>query len=549
VIGLGGTSQSPSRMLLVKPTTRSGETVTSPNSGLLRQTTQTLASVTLFGALGAANALKIEVPGPLRPSAEAGGQPGTSVVRYGVQGASGATPVLRITLGTGKPMELTSQQLFGKGGVVLPLGVADVTIGAPAHSLTGLDGSPPTQLPNGTSASAAADFIRISVPGKLKVPGGTTPVGGPPGTVLNPVLTALSSGAQPLTSALQKALATAGLDVADVRVGHLEASSTVPVGGIVCATPINPLNESRKDVSATTVPAGQTFTYDIRVPNRGTSPVTNVTVDDTYAAGLQFVSSTPAPASRGTNTLHYNLGTIQPNQVVVIVQTFRVPADAPNGTVYKNDAVIRGTYQGMTLPPVTVHVPGPTVAPAGSGPCNLQHSTKFASNTQVKTGENFGYFVNVLNSGGQACTNVVVRDTLINGVRFVSCTDGCTHSGQTVTWRIGTLQAGQSRVLSVIVKTVATSGTLPNRADVTADSGTPGHPSTGGPTVSGVSVPAPGRPASGAEAAAPAAPAAAPAAAAAPARALPMTGLPADPAALGLTLLVGTGVLLRRRSS
>jgi len=335
VIGLGGTSQSPSRMLLVKPTTRSGETVTSPNSGLLRQTTQTLASVTLFGALGAANALKIEVPGPLRPSAEAGGQPGTSVVRYGVQGASGATPVLRITLGTGKPMELTSQQLFGKGGVVLPLGVADVTIGAPAHSLTGLEGSPPTQLPNGTSASAAADFIRISVPGKLKVPGGTTPVGGPPGTVLNPVLTALSSGAQPLTSALQKAPATAGLDVADVRVGHLEASSTVPVGGIVCATPINPLNESRKDVSATTVPAGQTFTYDIRVPNRGTSPVTNVTVDDTYAAGLQFVSSMPAPASRGTNTLHYNLGTIQPNQVVVIVQTFRVPANAPNGTVYK----------------------------------------------------------------------------------------------------------------------------------------------------------------------------------------------------------------------
>ncbi len=157
--------------------------------------------------------------------------------------------------------------------------------------------------------------------------------------------------------------------------------------------------------------------------------------------------------------------------------------------------------------------------------------------------------MNVLNSGGQACTNVVVRDTLINGVRFVSCTDGCTHSGQTVTWRIGTLQAGQSRVLSVIVKTVATSGTLPNGADVTADSGTPGHPSTGGPTVSGVSVPAPGRPASGAEAAAPAAPAAAPAAAAAPARALPMTGLPAVPAALGLTLLVGTGVLLRRRRS
>ncbi|MGI9157419.1 MAG: hypothetical protein ACR2FG_12435, partial [Marmoricola sp.] len=255
VIGLGGTSQSLSRTLLVKPTTAAGKTVSNPNSGLLSQTTQALAPVTLFA--GTPAALKIEVLGPLQLSAEAGGQPGTSVVSYGVQGASGADPVLRITVGTGKPMELTSQQLFGNGGVVLPLGVADVTIGAPAHSLTGLEGSKPTQLANGTSASAAADFIRISVPGKLMTPGGPAPVGGPLGTVLNPVLSPVLAGLQPLTSAPQAALASAGLNVADVRIGHLEASSTVPVGGIVCAAPINPLNESRKDVSATTVPAGQ----------------------------------------------------------------------------------------------------------------------------------------------------------------------------------------------------------------------------------------------------------------------------------------------------
>ena len=258
------------------------------------------------------------------------------------------------------------------------------------------------------------------MPGKLPVPG-QNPFGtGSPFEPLNELLNPILAGIEPLSAGLQDALADLGL--ADLRVGHLEASSTVPVGGIDCAAGDNPLSESRKDVSATSVIAGQTFNYTLRIPNRGTSPITNVTVEDTYSAALQFVSSVPAPASHTGNVLKYNLGTLDPNEFATIILTFKVPNNAAPGTVY--------TQQGRDqrhLQRRPGHLPGPGHRtdrrghPPG-GNCNLSGSSKYASNTHVKTGENFGYFVNVFNSGGTTCNNVVVKDTLINGVSFRAAT-------------------------------------------------------------------------------------------------------------------------------
>ncbi|MGB8650829.1 MAG: hypothetical protein WCD35_09220 [Mycobacteriales bacterium] len=535
VVGtLGGTSDTASRTTLVQPTKADGSVVTTGKSGLLGETTLTLAPLTLFK--GTPLEITIEALKDIRLSAAAGGVPGTSVVSYGAVGATGTTPVLKLTIG-GQTQTLTAQQVFGGKGIVLALGAADVVIGAPAHSLTGLPGTSPTTAADGTSASAAADFVRVTVPGQLPVPT-ADPFDGPLSplnTIVNPVLSGLSSALGPI----QDALTSAGLDVADLRQGHLEASSAVPAGGIDCGSDDNPLNESRKDVSATAVTPGQTFTYAVRVPNRGTDPVTDVTVDDTYSAGLEFVSSVPAPASRGSHTLHYALGTLAPNAFRTVVMTFRAPADAPAGTVYHNDAVITGTYHGRTVTQ-PVAVDGPTVVTALSGGCNLSGSTKYASNTKVTPGETFGYFVNVFNSGDQPCTGVVVSDTLDNGVRFVSCTDGCAHSGQDVTWKLGTVAPGQSLVLGVLVDVVATSGTLPNSADVTPASGIPGHPSTPGPTVTTTSVARDGEPATLAgsgelphtgtgE--------------------LPHTGLPTGPAVAGVLLLLGAAAGLRRRTA
>jgi uncharacterized repeat protein (TIGR01451 family) len=507
---IDGTSDSLSRTALYKGT---------GNYGVLGQTTLNLAPLTVLK--GTPLETRIEVLRPIQLTAQAAGTPGSAKVSYGAPGASGTTPVVKVTI-AGSSQTLTSQQVFGDRGYVIPLGAADITIGGKAHSLTGLEGTSPALAASGPSASAAVDFVRVTVPGTLATPG-TDPLDGPL-SPLNAALNPLLSGLSAITGPIGSALASAGLNLADLRQGHLEASASVPVGGVVCDS--GPLDESMKDVSALHVAPGDSFTYAIRIPNRGASDVTDVKVVDTYDSRLQFASSVPAPASHSGNTLTYNLGTLHPNDFRTIVMTFTVPDDAVKGTVYRNDAVITGVYNGQPISK-PVGVDGPTVGGARSGPCNLSGSTKYASNTRVMTGEDFGYFVNVLNSGSEPCRDTTVTDTLIDGVTFVSCSDSCTHDGQDVTWKLGTVAPGQSRVLYVIVKVTATSGRLPNTAKVSSPSGTGGNPATPGPLVTDDTVPSPGLPADGPVA-------------------LPRTGLPVGIAVTGLLLLGGLAVLRRR---
>jgi uncharacterized repeat protein (TIGR01451 family) len=210
------------------------------------------------------------------------------------------------------------------------------------------------------------------------------------------------------------------------------------------------------------------------------------------------------------------------------VMTFRVPSGADIGTKYSNTAVITAVYGGQNITK-TVSTPYPSVDGAGVGPCDLSRSTKFASHVKVKHGENFTYYINVFNQGGQACEDIVVKDALNSGTRFVSCTYSCTHSGQLVTWKISSLAPGASRMLAVTVTTVAFSGRLPNAADITPASGTGGTPRTGGPYVTTTSVLAPSNPASRG------------------ANEFPRTGASPLAALAGLVLL-GAGVMLRRRA-
>ena len=324
---------------------------------------------------------------------------------------------------------------------------------------------------------------------------------------------------------------TGQITLLSVTVGDITARATAPAGGVNCQTLTpNPLNESRKDASAKTVNPGQTFDYTITVPNRGNADLTNVVVRDTVhgSPALELVSSTPSPTSHSGNTYTFSLGTIAPNQVKTIVMTFRVPASADIGTDYSNTAVITAIYGGKPITH-TVTTPYPSVDGPGVGPCDLSRSTKFASHIKVRHGENFTYYINVFNQGGQPCTDIVVKDALNAGTRFVSCTYGCTHSGQLVTWKISTLAAGASRMLAVTVTATAFSGRLPNAADITPATGTGGTPRTPGPVVTTSSVLSPSYPASRGN------------------NEFPRTGGSPLAALAGLVLL-GAGVMLRRRA-
>ncbi|HVU73561.1 MAG TPA: DUF11 domain-containing protein [Mycobacteriales bacterium] len=540
VVGtVNATDDTTSETMLAAPTTATGAPIASQGQALSTDTSQNLAPIILFA--GTPLEIEVDVLKPLVLKAVAGGVPGSAHVSYGVPGLSGSVPVITVKA-FGQTQTLTTADLLGGQGLTIALGVADVTIGTPAHSLTGLEGTPVTATADGTQASAAADVVRVTIPGKIATPG--VSLGGP----LSPLaggLNTLVGTLGMITGPIQSALNSAGLGVADLRYGHMESSATVPVGGIICKSPNHPapFDESYKDTSSNTVAAGKTFSYTVRFPNRGDLPVNNVKVVDTYTGGppaLEFVSSVPAPASRSGNTLTYSFGTLQPGEYASITLTFRVPADAKAGTQYHNTATISGTYNGAPVTK-TVHVDAPTVLPLGPAGCNLSYSTKYASNKKVKTGENFAYYIDVLNAGATTCTDVTVKDTLTTGVTFVSCSNSCTHSGQNVSWSIGDLEPGASKVLQVVVHTTAKSGTLPNTADLASTNGGSGSPHTPGPAVSTVSV---GNPAN---------PAACPTSVCKvqPARQLAFTG-GLGPTTIALGLLGSSGLLLmvrRRRAS
>jgi uncharacterized repeat protein (TIGR01451 family) len=438
------------------------------------------------------------------------------------QPASAANYAVRSTSST----QVTSVSLFDGALVVevvtAPKVVATAT-GVPGTSTVVL--TQPILKVNGTTILAGGDITSLNIPGLpvLEVKAG----------ILSKTISADGTSATGSGTLLSvKALSDPALGTAlDLTVGDVTATAHAPAGGVNCetATP-NPLRDARKDASATTVNAGKSFDYTITVPNRGSEDLTNVTVKDTVSGSpaLELVDSTPDPTSHSGNVYNFSLGTIAPNQVKTIVMTFKVPAGTANGTDYSNTAVITATYAGQTITK-TVTTPYPSVDGPGTGPCDLSQSTKFASHIKVTTGENFTYYINAFNQGSLPCTDIVVKDALVAGVQFVSCTYGCTHSGQLVTWNISSIAAGASKMLSVTVKTLATSGTLPDTADITPSTGTGGSPHTPGPTVTNVSVLSPSFPAMRGD------------------NAFPRTG--GSPLlSLGAIMLVGTALVLRRRS-
>jgi uncharacterized repeat protein (TIGR01451 family) len=114
-------------------------------------------------------------------------------------------------------------------------------------------------------------------------------------------------------------------------------------------------------------------------------------------------------------------------------------------------------------------------ASAAPGPTDLS-ITKTDSPDPVVQGNNVTYTIRVTNpnpSGGNDAASVVVTDNLPStaDVDYVSATPSagtCTKSGNTVTCDLGTVAAGTTATVTIVVKTKKT-GTITNTATVTSD--------------------------------------------------------------------------------
>lgn len=401
------------------------------------QSTTTLSDISLLGGL-----LEIGIADEIQATALAAGNSSSS--------ATVDIPLLEVSLLGSAPIEVPADAIAPLADVVN--GVSDLlsSIGLDAVLDLGLSiADQTTNLgPNGTTASASGHLLGLNVE-------------------------------------------LLGITLADVIVAPVTADAAVPAGGVNCnGDDENPLRELNKHASATEVPPGGTFEYNISVPNRGPCALTDVVVTDVVTGPGRIVATEPsANVSSDGKTATWNVGNLAVNETVNLTITVLVDDDAQNGATFDDDVHARGNCDGREVEEDDELDDIPTVTDTFDGPCNVQYSNKDASHLEVMPGQTFSYYVHAYNTGGEPCTDVDIVDTLDDRLSFVSCNKGCTNQGQTVRWNLDSIAGGSSVILSVVVQVDDdATGTLANVAVIDPGNGDPTTVRTTGPVISLTSI-------------------------------------------------------------
>ena len=343
-------SQSLSRTTLVSQRSSDGRLLGN-NFGIMSEVRQTIAPVTLFS--GTPYQITFEFLGEWVLQAVATGMPGGAYIHYGPGSVSPETPVIRIIRSGHANTLLKLQDLLGNKGFVLDIpGIAEIAIGEDPRAIGGNANSSPQIAPNGNSASAAVDVVRV------------------------------------------KALPGAAGELADVRLGHMETSAQVPAGGVACPIPL------AKGSSATSVNVGQTYRQTFTVTNPYDCTLKNVTIHDsvsTVNAARFTIIDTKRPASVATVGSELLNGLVKWNSVGDIppgaTRTTEATFKAQGGTGVINDrAVADGTLAGCARPGMAVA--GVSVATVGTHMLGMSRPVSVrVSGAEVKAAE-------VLNGSG-----------------------------------------------------------------------------------------------------------------------------------------------------
>lgn len=292
---------------------------------VVSETHETIAPITLFK--NTPNEIHIEAAGEWVLRTISTGKPGGSTVEYAPAGnPTATTPLLSIIAPPGGPNQppqniiLKTQDLFGSGKLPIPLihipGVADIEVGENPRAISNDPDStaPPLKSADGTTTAAAVDVVRV----RLDIPDPNNPL-------------------------------------ADVRIGHMEAKSVAPSGGINCPIPVT------KTANPDPVTAGNPFTWTITIPSSvdslaGTDcDLTNIKVVDVadVKSGDKVVANVTSASNGGSigdnktvsgknsvTTTWSNLGTYHPGgPPIAVTLSGNIPSSSGAGVI-ENTATV-----------------------------------------------------------------------------------------------------------------------------------------------------------------------------------------------------------------
>jgi hypothetical protein len=307
VVNLPGELSTTTRTRFVPQTDTNGNVVGGGTGvGLMSEVVQTYAPIGLLGGT-----VTITVVGPIRLAAVATGVPGQAYMQFGPPaGTPGTTPILTIqTAGNTPAVVITAQQLLGAQGLDLDLGLVHITVATPVHDLGGSTTSTPFAAADGTSVRGEVDLAMVKAPG-----------------------------------------------LADVRVGHMEASATVPQGGVLCQVDVS------KEAQPDHVNPGDKFDYIIHVHNPHGCTLTGVKVVDTITAtrGVLFsiLGEEPKADSVTRSSITWNdVGPLDPGATKDLKVHMQVSRGSAGGTLTEKASVTANCAIGNAQGSSTIAVP------------------------------------------------------------------------------------------------------------------------------------------------------------------------------------------------
>lgn len=193
------------------------------------------------------------------------------------------------------------------------------------------------------------------------------------------------------------------------------------------------------------VQVGDMFEYQIKVTNVSDVSLEDVAVSESVSGSFKFDSAQPTPASVSGQQMSWQLGNIGPGAN----KTIRVKGSATQEGLLENCGSVRVSY-GLDKCNAT-KVVRPELKLVKTGPA------------EVLLCDPIPVEMVITNTGSGAAQNVVISDTFPEGM---STQDG----NRAITAKVGTLEPGQSRRVSVTLK-ASGAGKYDNRAVATADRG------------------------------------------------------------------------------
>ncbi|WP_339870323.1 isopeptide-forming domain-containing fimbrial protein, partial [uncultured Algoriphagus sp.] len=201
--------------------------------------------------------------------------------------------------------------------------------------------------------------------------------------------------------------------------------------------------EITKTASTSTVLAGGEFSYTISIMNSGQSDAADLTITDALPSGLSFISADNSGVNNA-GTISWTVPTLAAGASIDLMVTVMVNADVATGTQISNVAIVSSpddpdSPKESDPEVVTVENNGSLVI------------IKNADVESVLPGEEIVYTIAVSNTGDSQVSEVEVKDTLADGLIFISASNSGINENGVITWNIPTLDKGETVELELVV--------------------------------------------------------------------------------------------------